>query len=424
MELLKFYKEQFYNQVFPFWSKAFDYKYGGIFTCFNNDGTQLIDESKYSWSQGRYLWILGKIEELRKKGILEVNQNLIKQQAELTIKFLKDNVLLEDGSCCFLLSRSGEKKEVIPGEGFNRSILADCFVLLGFSKFGAEYDSLQDLSNWIWSLFQNVENRIITHEYKLDPYPTPEGMKEHSIPMIMINVTQELINYYDIYGDQDKVNYLHERERKYVKTVLSEFVDKNYRIREVLYADNSQDDITSVGRHINPGHSLEDAWFIAHSALKTNDLKTLDIVKKITLVALELGWDNEQSGIFRYTDLENSNEPLGEHTEGAFSDLINETWSYKLWWPHAEALYATLLLNSIYPREQFDDWYLKIHKYTFSTFPNRNSEIGEWVQIRKRDGVPEDKVVALPVKDPYHIMRTMLLIIDLLSQHPESTIKF
>ena len=33
-----------------------------------------------------------------------------------------------------------------------------------------------------------------------------------------------------------------------------------------------------------------------------------------------------------------------------------------------------------------------------------------------RDGSPQEKVVALPVKDPFHIMRNMILILELLSR--------
>ena len=42
--------------------------------------------------------------------------------------------------------------------------------------------------------------------------------------------------------------------------------------------------------------------------------------------------------------------------------------------------------------------------------------MGEWIQIRDRQGKPEEKVVALPVKDPFHITRAYLHIIDLLKR--------
>lgn len=43
-----------------------------------------------------------------------------------------------------------------------------------------------------------------------------------------------------------------------------------------------------------------------------------------------------------------------------------------------------------------------------ATFPDPDGQ--EWIQIRSRDGSPLDEVVALPVKDPMHIARSLLLL--------------
>ena len=56
-------------------------------------------------------------------------------------------------------------------------------------------------------------------------------------------------------------------------------------------------------------------------------------------------------------------------------------------------------------------------EYTFRTFPGRDPEIREWIQIRTKSGEPQEKVVALPVKDPFHITRNLLLILELLNKH-------
>ena len=63
---------------------------------------------------------------------------------------------------------------------------------------------------------------------------------------------------------------------------------------------------------------------------------------------------------------------------------------------------------------EFLDLFNKVFEYTYKTFPNPNREIREWIQIRTREGLPQEKVVALPVKDPYHIIRNVVLIIELL----------
>jgi len=53
-----------------------------------------------------------------------------------------------------------------------------------------------------------------------------------------------------------------------------------------------------------------------------------------------------------------------------------------------------------------------MHEYTFATFPE---PAGEWASIRNRDNTPIDKVVALPVKDPFHVPRAFMHIVRLLS---------
>jgi len=54
----------------------------------------------------------------------------------------------------------------------------------------------------------------------------------------------------------------------------------------------------------------------------------------------------------------------------------------------------------------------KTAAFTFRVFPD--PVVGEWIQIQNRNLEPESKVVALPVKDPYHITRNLVYIIELL----------
>jgi len=79
-----------------------------------------------------------------------------------------------------------------------------------------------------------------------------------------------------------------------------------------------------------------------------------------------------------------------------------------------EALYTLLLAGTLTGDGSFTDLYGMVHDYTFRIFPNPDKETGEWIQIRDRQGNPENKFVALPVKDPFHIIRNIILIIELL----------
>ena len=97
-----------------------------------------------------------------------------------------------------------------------------------------------------------------------------------------------------------------------------------------------------------------------------------------------------------------------------YEELILDTWDLKLWWPHSEALYSTLLAYRLTGDDQLYSLFHQVHEYVFQTFPNPDSQIGEWIQIRDRQGLPLEKFVALPVKDPYHVLQDVLLIVELL----------
>ncbi len=95
---------------------------------------------------------------------------------------------------------------------------------------------------------------------------------------------------------------------------------------------------------------------------------------------------------------------------------VQAGWSDKLWWVHSEALYTTMLCHVQSGDTDFLELYDRLADYTFRVFPNPDREIREWIQIRKRDGSPQEKVVALPVKDPYHIIRNVVQLIELLNR--------
>jgi N-acylglucosamine 2-epimerase len=63
----------------------------------------------------------------------------------------------------------------------------------------------------------------------------------------------------------------------------------------------------------------------------------------------------------------------------------------------------------------FLDWYWQLKDYVDKVFPAETGR--EWIQIRTRTGAPLETVVALPVKDPYHIMRMHILSMELFGNH-------
>ena len=111
--LCKFYRNHIEEDLLSFWIRALDYQNGGIYTCFNNRGDQLISKDKYTWSQGRFIWSWTKVVKMILKNRLYGKTEFYLEHLDKTISFLERNVFMENGNCAFLLSETGEKKVLL-----------------------------------------------------------------------------------------------------------------------------------------------------------------------------------------------------------------------------------------------------------------------------------------------------------------------
>ncbi|WP_051620566.1 AGE family epimerase/isomerase [Paenibacillus sp. UNC451MF] len=410
--LLQFYQRHLLEDLLPFWSRAVDPHNGGMYTCFTNSGDALISTDKYTWSQGRFIWIWSRIARLIEQGVLPGNASAFKLEAERAVGFLLSHVFLDNGNCAFLLTEDGRKKESIPGEGYDTSFYADCFVVLGFSEFG-RLSERRDIVEEALALYDRIRTRCSSGQIRSEPYPVPPGLKSHSVTMILLNISEQLME--TLKGFQHPAYDRLEKDcLAYAEQIMTEFRMPDHRIAELLPV-RGEVPSTVLCRHVNPGHTLECMWFViqASTRLQREDLvaQTLPVIQK----AFELGWDSDKGGLLRFVDQEGG-QPKGQQTGDPYETLILDTWDSKLWWPHSEALYCSLLAYELSKDKSFKELYLQTHRYVFRTFPQPDQRIGEWIQIRDRNGNPMEKVVALPVKDPFHIIRNVLLIIELYSK--------
>ena len=116
---------------------------------------------------------------------------------------------------------------------------------------------------------------------------------------------------------------------------------------------------------------------------------------------VELGWDPEYGGLLLAVDAAGG-EPWWPFAES------------KLWWPHTEALYALLLAHAVSREPWALEWLQRVHDYAFQHFPV--PKYGEWTQRLDRQGRPITETVALPVKDPFHLPRALILSTNLLEE--------
>jgi N-acylglucosamine 2-epimerase len=233
----------------------------------------------------------------------------------------------------------------------------------------------------------------------------------------MLNTSWELSGALRSTG-HPRAGDLEARSLDYALEIMQKFRREDGTIAEMLPKDGSAQD-TVLARHINPGHALESMWFVTSVAIGAGRRDLVGDAASVMTKAFDVGWDIEHGGLLRFVDRAGG-KPEGRKTGHPYEGLIFETWDTKLWWPHSEALYATLLAAECAQDENMRRLYERVHGYTFRTFPHPDGEVGEWIQIRDRRGRPVDRLVALPVKDPYHALRSALLIIELLHDESET----
>lgn len=399
--LLPFYRDHVERVLLPFWKPAVDLEYGGIFTCFNNTGDTLVSRDKYTWSQGRFVWMWSRIARMIRDGMLTGDAGEYLAQARHAATFLRDHVFLPNGNCVYVLSASGEQKSD------DSSLYADCFVLLGFSEYAAVAGDAEFLAR-AFALYERLLARLDSGSFRTDPYPIPAGYTAHSLAMVRLRFTQSLAAAAAALAHPRKEE-LAIAEQAAAAALLEKFVRSDGLVAELIPADPARDG-TLLARHATPGHVLESMWFVLRTAAAAGRGDWIERACLTIEWAARIGWDHEYGGLFRYTDREGG-EPKGERGDSPYEALVRDTWDTKIWWPHAEALFS-LLVASRYAA--LESWHTKVHDYVFRTFPHPDPRVGEWIQIRDRRGVPLDKVVALPVKDPYHILQDVLLCVEYL----------
>ena len=436
------------RDVLGWWDReGADDHLGGVRTCFTNRG-EAISREKYTWSQGRWAWTCALAAEEIEAGRMSGDSALWRRRSLQTADFLVDHAFLPDGRTSFRLSEHGEQLADEDGE-LATSVFADLFAVLGLAGAartvpGAEAGLTsgpgtdsgttepgitesgiagsgttesgtagQGRERWLAQARRTLlgaETSIRARTAKSAPYPVPAGFTDLAGPMTLVHVAGELHRA----APSDEVLAVFTGARN---TLLGDegatSGDENPFLGTETWwefrPDHARDHNTLLARHVTPGHLLELLWMLVHVGDQHPQLAVPDAtLTSLALRALETGWDAAEGGLLRYVDREAGGAPVGRLLETPYEALVQRTWDTKLWWVHAEAMYATALLARRTGSPELARWAQRVREYTLGTFPDPAGQ--EWLQNRRRDGSPLDEVVALPVKDPMHIARSLLLL--------------
>ena len=374
VDLLAIYRAELLERTVPFWlNHAIDREHGGILTCISDDG-QILSTDKYMWSQLRAIWTFSALYNE-----IEPRQEWL-DTARHIFSFARQHGRDEEGRWVFAVDASGN---MIQGA---TSIYADGFAIYGLTEL-ARATGDQRAIDLALETYENVQRRLARPgSYETAPYPIPEGVKAHGVSMIFSLVFHELgllLNDEAILAAG-----LHHAEE-----VMTAFLRADSGlVHEYITLDNRLID-SAQGQAIVPGHAIESMWFMIHIYQYWANQHRIDQALSAIKRHMEYGWDEAWGGILL------SRDAAGGDPWWPFAES-------KLWWPQTEALYALLLAYEQSGKEWALAWFSRAHDYAFSHYPV--AVYGEWTQKLDRRGQKFTQTVALPVKDPFHLPRSLI----------------
>ena len=381
-DLLAIYRAELLERTVPFWLQhAMDWEQGGLCSCISDTG-KILSTDKYMWSQLRAIWTFSALYNQ-----IEKRQEWL-DAAQHIFEFVKRYGRDPQGRWVFAVDAQGK---VLQGA---TSIYADGFAIYGLTELARATGS-QEAIDLALATYENVQQRLAQPgSYETDPYPLPEGVKAHGVSMIFSLMFHEL-------GLLLNDETILAAGKYHAEEVMTAFLQPDQQLLyEYVHLDNSLID-SAQGRAIVPGHAIESMWFMMHIYQHWGDADRLAQAADAIRWHMDYGWDNEFGGILL------SRDAAGGDPWWPFADA-------KLWWPHTEALYALLLAYEQSREKWALDWFEKVHDYAFSHYPV--AEYGEWTQKLDRQGRPFTQTVALPVKDPFHLPRALINVIQVLQR--------
>ncbi len=357
------------ENILPFWLEhAIDEEYGGIFTCLDKGGN-IYGEEKSVWFQGRALYIFS----------YAYNNGLKNEDYLTAAKKIYEFLPMcgdENGRMYFTVTRDGKEIQK------RRYYFSETFAAIGCCEYWLASGDPQ--ARFLAEKYFDIAYRLYSHLELTTPKFNPDTAPYDALSpsMIMLSTAQILrkINY----GKYDKI------ANETIGKILKH--NTEYGLLENIGLNGAFIN-TPTGRILNPGHSLEAAWFLMAEGQHKNDASLMSAGKNIIDISMRLGYRN--GGIIAFCDCLDKPATALE-------------WDMQLWWPQCEAMIANRLCHEIFKEEKYSVWYKKIKEYAFTHFADNDS--GEWYGYLHYDGTVANTLKGNIFKGPFHIPRMILLI--------------
>jgi N-acylglucosamine 2-epimerase len=370
--LFEIYRGGLLEDTLPFWiPRAIDRECGGYLTALDQDGSPLQTD-KSVWVQGRFAWLLATLFDTveRRSEWLDLSRH--------GIDFINRHCFDVDGRMFFAVTRDGRPLRK------RRYLFSEAFAVIALAAFGRAAGDGP-------SKAQALELFRLLLKYHREPgllepkiIPATRRVKGLAMPMILMATAQELRKTMDDPLCTQVIDAcIDEIERDFLKPDLR-------CVLETVGPDGELYD-TFDGRTVCPGHAIEAGWFILEEArIRGNAPRLIALGTRIIRWSLDIGWDTRYGGLVYFCDARGL--PSAEYAH-----------DMKLWWPHNEAIIATLLAHQLTGDEEHERWHERVHEWAYAHFPDPLH--GEWFGYLHRDGSVSTRLKGNLWKGPFHLPR-------------------
>ena len=375
--LATFYRETLLGDVIPFWLRhGLDREHGGIFTALDRDGT-LLDTDKSVWFQGRAGWMFATLFNT-----IEPRAEWL-EAARSCVEFSRRHGHSAGGKMWFTVTREGLPLRM------RRYVFSESFAAISYAAFAKATGEARAADDAV-KAFETYLRFSFTPGAILPKYEPARPTKGIGALMIGIATAQELrANLGDVRVSGRSCS---EWIDAWIAEIARDFLKPEHEaLMEVVAPDGSVLDHLD-GRALNPGHAIECAWFIMHEGALRQDSRLIRLGAQILDWMWARGWDDEFGGLYYFRDLRGL--------------PVQEYWhDMKFWWPHCEAIIATVLAWQLTGDAKYARWHALVHDWSFAHFPD--NEHGEWFGYLHRDGSLSQRAKGNMFKGPFHLPRML-----------------
>ncbi len=383
--------QQELKSVCDFWlEKGMDKVNGGVYTCLDKDG-EVFSTDKSVWMQGRCGWIFAYMCKTYgiKKQWLEASKSCL--------DFLEKYCInpKAEGRLYFTVTCDGKplrQRRYCYSEAFYCIANAEYYGVTGEAEHLERARRAYDI---YWKLNHGMKDPT---GLGAKTEPSTRTGRALGIPMIMLNMTSIMLRV-----DKENAELYNQRAEECVSDILNYHVKKELgcTLESVAEDGSPRLDITE-GRVVNPGHDIECSWFLLERAIATGDEQLSARAVEIFDMAFSKGWDEEFGGILYFFDC------LGKPPEAYEHDM-------KLWWPHNEALIASLMIYGKTRDEKYLEIFERVLSYCKKYFAA--APCGEWYGYLRRDGQPTmPACIGSTFKGPFHVPRCLIMLDKMLEE--------